>query len=163
MGIWWTLFGATVAALAVFLWVRRPGLANWRQRNLERAQQNFRIQRERLEAVFLHKAANSGRPRGLRWTGCDFGDDVTYARERRHGALLAFVSVTISFEAIEGGPMEDVEAVGNLRAATAIFTCTRDGWKTDGRAVFNLEPAEAIARYEHEFELVGHTGQNVDG
>ena len=46
---------------------------------------------------------------------------MAYARHRRSGELSAFVSVTIGFEAIEGGDMEDVEAVGNLRAATAVF------------------------------------------
>ena len=46
-------------------------------------------------------------------------------RERGTGLLLALTPVTIAFEAIEGGPMEGVEAVGNLRAATAVFTYVR--------------------------------------
>jgi hypothetical protein len=43
--------------------------------------------------------------------------------------------------------MEEVEAVGNLRAGTAIFVWRGGEWQTDGRAVFNLEPAETLAKY----------------
>ena len=65
------------------------------------------------------------------------------------------VAVTIGFEAVEGGGMEDVEAVGNLRAATAVFRVERGNWATDGRPLFNLNPAEAIAYYQDNLELVG--------
>jgi hypothetical protein len=62
--------------------------------------------------------------------------------------------VTIGFEAIEGGGMEDVEAVGNLRAATAIFTWAGADWTTAGRAVFNLEPREVLERYRENLDPV---------
>ena len=65
------------------------------------------------------------------------------------------MAVTISFEAIPGGPMEDVEAVSNLRAATAVFRLAGNRWQTEGRAVFNLNPTEAIAYYRDELEIVG--------
>jgi hypothetical protein len=122
---------------------------------LARARQEFRRQRERLEARFLKLASASGKPRGLRWTDCEFDNDVAYARDRRTGQVSAFVAVTIAFEAIVGGPMEDVEAVGNLRAATAVFYYQNGSWQTDGRAVFNLNPTEAIAYYRDSFELLG--------
>ena len=70
-----------------------------------------------------------------------------FAVDRVSGELYAFVAATISFSAIEGGGMEEVEAVGNLRAATAVFV-HRDGrWTTDGRVVFNLDPAGAVSHY----------------
>ena len=100
-------------------------------------------------------ASSSGKPKGLRWTNCDFENDVAYARDRHTGELCAFVAVTISFEAIEGGLMEGVEAVGNLRAATAMFRTHRDHWQTEGRAIFNLNPAEAIAHYPQDLEKIG--------
>ena len=65
------------------------------------------------------------------------------------------LGVTIAFEAIEGGGMEEVEAVGNLRAATAVFRHDRAGWRTDGRVMFNLNPTEAIAYYQDQLEMVG--------
>ena len=84
-----------------------------------------------------------------------FDDEVTYARHRQTGELCAFVGATIAFEAIEGGGMEDVEAVGNLRAATAVFRLDRGRWQTDGRAIFNLNPAEAIAYYQDNLVMIG--------
>ena len=80
---------------------------------------------------------------------------MIYARHRQSGELSAFVGVTIGFEAIEGGGMEDVEAVGNLRAATAVFRVERGDWATDGRALFNLTPTEAVNYYQDNLELVG--------
>jgi hypothetical protein len=58
-------------------------------------------------------------------------------------------------EAVEGGGMEEVEAVSNLRAATAVFSFDeKTRWTTDGRAIFNLNPAEAIQYYQANLELV---------
>ena len=43
-------------------------------------------------------------------------------------------------------------AVGNLRAATAVFTNNGRGWTTQGRVVFNLEPPEVLQRYRESLE-----------
>src|SRR5487761_1298824 len=94
--------------------VFRPVRSALRASRYERARREFHHCRERLEAKFFQIAAASGKPRGLRWTSCDFDDDVSYARDRRSRELCAFVAVTIGFEAVEGGGMEHVEAVGNL-------------------------------------------------
>jgi hypothetical protein len=139
--------------IAALVW--RPIRRSLREAQLAKARLDFHRQRERLEAKFFELAAASGKPRGLRWVGCDFDDDVAYARDRHSGELAALVAVTISFEAIPGGPMEHVEAVSNLRAATAVFRLDKDRWKTDGRAVFNLNPTEAIAYYRDDLEIVG--------
>lgn len=139
--------------LAVLAW--RPIRTRMREKELARVQRTFHLQREHLEARFLRLASSTGKPRGLEWVRCDFDDDVIYARHRHSGELSAFVSVTIGFEAIEGGGMEEVAAVSNLRAATAVFRVERGTWATDGRAIFNLNPAEAIAYYQDNLELVG--------
>ncbi len=70
-----------------------------------------------------------------------------FAGDAKTAELFALAPVTISFAAIPGGGMEEVEAVGNLRAGTAIFVWRGGEWQTDGRAVFNLEPAETLAKY----------------
>ena len=152
---WWAVAAVGVAALVAtgMLWRRlRVRLAHAEYQRFRAA---FHLQRERLEAKFFELAAGSGKPRGLRWTDCNFDDDVTYARHRQTGELCAFVAVTIAFDAIEGGGMEDVEAVGNLRTATAVFRLDRGRWDTDGRAIFNLNPAEAIVYYQDNLVLVG--------
>lgn len=149
---------AAVGALVVFVW--RPIRAALRASRYERARRDFHRCRERLEAKFMQLAGESGKPRGLRWASCDFEDDVSYARDRRSGELRAFVAVTIGFEAVEGGGMEDVEAVANLRAATAEFRLLDGRWRTEGRAIFNLNPTEAIDYYRENLELVG---QEIQG
>ncbi|MEX2113865.1 MAG: hypothetical protein WD845_11810 [Pirellulales bacterium] len=147
------VFLAVVVTFVVLAW--RPVRARLRQRDLARARKDFRRTREHLEAKFVQLASQSGKPRGLEWVRCDFEDDVVYARNRRSGEISAFVGVTIGFEATVGGGMEEVEAVSNLRAATAVFRIERGKWRTDGRALFNLNPSEAVAFYQENLELVG--------
>ena len=120
----------------------------------EKAREEFRIRREWLEAEFVKQASRSGKPRGLAWADCDFENEVCFARDRVSGELRALVAVTIRFEAIVGGGMEHVEAVSNLRSATAVFLYSHSHWHTDGRAVFNLSPHETIRHFAHELEPV---------
>lgn len=151
---WVLVGGVIVAAVGALVW--RPLKRRLRANELVRARSLFHKQREHLEAKFFQLAAASGKPRGLAWTNIDFDDDVTYARQRDTGELSSLVGVTISFEAIEGGGMEHVEAVSNLRAATAVFIFRQGKWATDGRALFNLNPTEAVEFYHDNLELVGH-------
>lgn len=145
------LFVLLIAALA--WWPLRRAAAEAR---LRRARREFHRRREWLEARFFERAAHSGKPRDLRWVECRFDDAVHYARHRKTGELCALVAVTVSFEAVEGGLMEDVEAVGNLRAATAVFRFADNQWQAEGRVMFNLNPSEAIAYYGEHLELVEH-------
>lgn len=123
MSSWWwivPIVGVTGSAAAFFA-LRGPLNRRRLAAEYSQARRTFHPQRERLEMKFLQLASKSGKPRGLRWVNCDFENGVAYARDRQTKALCAFVGVTISFEAVEGGGMEEVEAVGNLRAATAVF------------------------------------------
>lgn len=151
--------GIAVAILFVIAAVllRKPVLA-WRdQREADRGRRDFRRQRELLEAKFFDLAAVSGKPRGLRWVDCDWLETVTFARDRQTGLLTAFVAVNISFEAIEGGDMEDVAAVGNIRDAAAVFHYQKGHWGTGGRALFNMNPNDALDRLQGQFEPL-HVG-----
>jgi len=125
-----------------------------RQKRFQRAGKDFRMQRERLEAKFFDLAAGSGKPRGLRWLDCDWDDAVTFARDRRGGTLTAFVGVSIRFEAVEGSHMQDVPAVAQDKIASAVFHYKGGLWGTGGRALFNLRPEQALARYADQFEAV---------
>lgn len=151
--MWWILLpvaGLTVAAAGVFLW--RPVREILGEVQMERARELFHLQRERLEAKFVDLAAASGKPKGLEWADCDWADEVVFARDRQSGMLTALVGVIVRFEAVPGGPMEDVEAVANLRNATGVFFYRRGQWATSGRALFNLNPDEALAHLQDQFQ-----------
>ena len=157
MEIFLVAFGALVAIAGVVMGIVAPRMRRTAaEATFARARKEFHTQREYLEAKFFELAAQSGKPRGLEWTNCDFQDDVAYARNRDNGDFVALVAVTIRFAAIEGGGMEEVEAVGNLRAATAVFQYVGNRWRTEGRAIFNLEPDEAIRHFHSSLEMVAH-------
>jgi hypothetical protein len=147
---WFFAFLFLLVAWLVWALVR-PSLFT---RRIERALKQFVRDRDKLEAAFFNAAASSGKPRGLAWKQCAFQQGVLMARDRANGELVGLVGVTIGFEAIPGGAMEDVEAVGNLRAATAVFTNNGREWTTQGRAVFNLEPREVLVRYKDSLDAV---------
>ena len=117
------------------------------------ARELFQIRREMLEARFLTLASQSGKPRDVIWVDCDFESLVCFARDKHTRQLRALVGVTIRFEAVEGGAMEDVPNVDNLKAATAVFRFENGQWVTDGRAIFNLNPAETIKHFQNELEM----------
>lgn len=153
--LWGTLLAlAIVAALAGLGLAWKPFRRRQRQREEHRAVHDFRLQREQLEARFFDLAQQRGLPRGLRWLECDWLSEVAFARDRDSGLLTAFVAVNIRFEAVEGGDMEDVEAVGTVRDAAAVFHYNHGRWGTGGRALFNMNPRDAMTRLEGQFDPI---------
>jgi hypothetical protein len=125
---------------------------------IEQAQRLFARQREHLEWQFFQAASASGKPRGLRWKAIDWEPGVEFARERSSGQLAALVGVTIQFEAVAGSDMEGLPAVGNLRNASAVFFFHQGRWHTVGKAVFNLNPDEALAYFHNQYERISSSG-----
>jgi len=150
----WSYALLAVAAIVGLVLAWKFLRARRHQQAFSRAREDFHRVRERLEAQFHRLAASSGKPRGLEWVDCEFADEVAYARDRQSGELAAFVGVAIRFAAIEGGDMEDVEAVSNIRSATAVFLRRDQKWITEGRAIFNLSPPQAIERFGRTMEPV---------
>jgi hypothetical protein len=148
--IWFFVVAGAIASWLVWVAVRPKLYARF----VQRAVVEFGKNRDLLESNFFRAASLSGKPRGLAWKQCSFGDGILLGRDRANGELIALVPVTIGFEAIEGGGMEDVEAVGNLRAATAVFTNNGREWTTQGRAVFNLEPREVLDKFRESLEPI---------
>lgn len=148
----WLLLVPVPVIAALLAW--RPLRSFSREVQAERARESFKLQRERLEAIFLREAQATGKPRGLRWTAIDWDDKVVFARERRSGQIAALIGATIRFEAVEGGDMEGLPAVGNLRNASAVFFFHRGHWHTVGKAVFNLNPDEALEHFKNQYERV---------
>jgi hypothetical protein len=146
---------AAAVAVVIVLLLLRPLRAFGKDVQVERARELFKLQRERLEAKFLVAAAATGKPRGLRWKDCQWGEEVELVRERRTGQIAALAGVTIQFEAVEGSDMEGLPAVGNLRNASAVFFFHRGHWDTVGKAVFNLNPDEAVEHFKKQYERIG--------
>ncbi|QDT54306.1 hypothetical protein Pan44_23350 [Caulifigura coniformis] len=140
--------------LALLIFGARPLLNFLRRREAQTARRLFKLRRESLEAKFFELASRAGKPRGLIWKECDWQEPVTFARDLESGLLTAFVGVEIHFEAVEGGDMEDVEAVSTIRDAAAVFHYRAGQWGTGGKALFNMNPADAITRLEGQFEPV---------
>jgi len=149
MGYFWIILAiAAMAIVGIAVTSLKRLQATRTAGNRERAINEFAAERDDLTGLFLRIAAASGKPRGLRWSGCELSGPPLFAIDDATGELIALIAATISFAAIEGGGMEEVEAVSNLRSATAVFMHRGDGWITDGRVIFNLEPAEALAKFQ---------------
>lgn len=140
------------AGLAFYFW--RRGRAADPQVQLESIRGFFEVERARLQAQFFQAAGASGKPRGLRWKECVWNELIEWVRDKQSGQLMVLVGVTISFEAIEGGDMEGVEAAGNLRNASAVFYWQDGEWRTSGRAIFNLNPSEAVEHFKGGYERI---------
>lgn len=152
--VWLILVAAAVGALLVGA-AFRPVQRVWRKARFAEAQRDFHRQREHLEAKFLLLGMRRNRPSGLRWVDCDFDDDVAYARSRSTGHLSAFVAVTVVLEDPATDGMARGDSHDNLRAGTAVFRFDGRHWETDGQAIFNLSPTEAIVLYQRDLEIVG--------
>lgn len=140
---------ALVGAIAAVAWQLRRTRVSW-----EDVRARFERDRPGLQAQFFAAAAASGKPRGLRWKECQWSGLTEWVRDRSTGQIHVLVGVTISFEAIAGSDMEGVEAVGNLRNASAVFFLQGGQWQTAGRAVFNLNPAEAVEHLKASYERI---------
>jgi hypothetical protein len=101
---------------------------------------------QNLSDQFLHAANATGKPRGLRWKSCELAGEPMFAIDKKSGEILALSGATIGFEAIPGGDMEEVEAVGDIRYVTVVFVYRDGKWQANGRAIMNLEPAQAMNR-----------------
>jgi hypothetical protein len=140
-------------AVAVFLLRRRPKPQT--ATPLVQAKRRFHVQREGLEAKFLKLAAAQVKPEAPRWSDCSFADDVAYVRNRTTGELSAFVAVTLASADVSASAASTIDPLGNLQVGTAVFRFDRDHWVTDGRAILNLSPGEAVRYYRHDLEMVG--------
>lgn len=143
------------ALFVAYAWVRR-GLGRSRRAERERRQATEAFATDTgLGERFRAAAEATGKPRGLNWHRCELSEDPPIlARDTATGELMALAGVTIAFEATPDGGMEEVEAVSDLRDATAVFAWRGSRWETDGRTVFNLRPAETLERYRDSLTAV---------
>lgn len=109
-----------------------------------------------LQQDFFALAAQSGKPRDLRWVSSDWLDELLIVADEENQLISAFASINIGFEAVEGGDMEDVKAVSTIRDGTAVFHFQDEGWGSAGRVVFNMTPAKAAEHMIPDADTVFH-------
>ena len=118
------------------------------------AERLFRSVRPELEERFRALAGRDGKPAGLRWVGCEFAGEPVFA-PAPDGRLDAVLAVTIRFEPIPGGEMDEVPAARLPRNAAALFHhrpaprwafWSAGRWGTGGRVLFNHTPEAAAER-----------------
>jgi hypothetical protein len=114
-----------------------------------------------LQRDFFELAAQSGKPRGLRWLSCDWLQELLIVVEQDSHLMSAFSSVNLGFEAIEGGDMEEVEAVSTIRDGSAVFHFQNDSWGSAGRVVFNMNPTLAAEHLIPEAAIAFHRKHRV--
>lgn len=141
------IISVVVVILLVWLLLRAgPPLVLIQQRLQERL--------DELHAEHFQLAANSGKPRGLRWKHIEWEAEPKLAKERTSGLWIALLGATIQFEAIEGSDMEGLPAVNNLRVATGIFFYDRGDWHTSGRMIFNMTPDDVAQQFTETYESI---------
>ncbi|MEQ9408811.1 MAG: hypothetical protein RIK87_13835 [Fuerstiella sp.] len=104
---------------------------------------SFQQHRQELQENCIEMASAAGKPRGLKWTQSEWLDSFAVVRNPVDDMVTLFQGVNLSFEAIEGGEMEGVEAVSMVRDATAVFHFQNHRWGTGGRVLFNMTPEMA--------------------
>ena len=122
------------------------------------AERLFRSVRPELEERFGALAGRDGKPAGLRWADMDFAGEPIFVVAPT-GRLDALLPVTVRFEPIPGGGMEEVNAARLPRSAVALFhhrpgpwwlprwlPWSRGAWGTGGRVLFNHTPETAAER-----------------
>ena len=154
-GYLWIILATALLGLSAIAILWRPLLISWREARFVEARRNFHLQRERLEAKFMILGMVEDRAIEDRWSDCRFDDDVAYARSRASGELSAFVAVTIHVDDPSSPIMIEGDLGDTSCEATAVFRFDGHHWDTEGRAIFNLTPTEAIHFFERDLEMVG--------
>jgi len=113
--------------------------------HIERAQQLFLMQRERLQEQFSRAAAVAGMGEPY-----EFEQDVTFVRERRTGHILALVELRLG----NTGAADGTTPVGTPRKGSGIFFLERGHWHTAGKMIPEMSPLEVLDRLQGQYEPV---------
>ena len=151
MVAWYILATAVLLGVVVGVLVWSPIRAAVRNARFADARRDFHLRREWLEAKFIGRAASNAKGDAFRWVECEFDNDVAYVRNRSTGELDAFVAITVGLE-----DTDDHRRTDRYQAGTAVFRFLRSHWDTEGVALLNLTPSEAVRFYQENLEIVAH-------
>src|SRR5437868_1813561 len=131
------VWAALVPFCVVAAWViaRRPLRDAFEDMNLDRAREQFRFQREGLEARFLTALERIDPVEKLRWDEARWRDEVVWARDRRTRRILALVGVTF-----ENEPFGNAYTDPPARHSTALFEYRKGKWLAEGKRLDEIRP-----------------------
>ena len=126
----------------------------WRKLDSRRnARALFLRHRPQLQDAFFAAAAASGKLRGpSRWKSCEWEPAVEFARERATGSLTALAGVVIEFEADRGRRHGRRGRGRQLAQRLGRLLLSRRPLANHGKTVFNLNPDEALVRFQNQYE-----------
>ena len=149
--IWlWLIPVFIILALGVGVFAYRHARLFGHHIQIERTQQLFLLQHDRLEAQFFQAAAARGEPPGLRWKSCAFDENVLFARERTTGQLTALVGMRAELESVENANGQPRPAE-ELRQAAALFYFRRGHWHA-GKAILDMTPAQVLEQLQAQYQ-----------
>jgi hypothetical protein len=146
--IWGAILPACLLGLLMVLgrWVTPRASAS---HSFDHAREQFRYEREWLEARFLTAMADVDPVLRLRWEHAHWQDDVVWARDRLSGCLLALVGVRFDINPFD----DETDLTAAPRRTTVVFHYRRGRWQTDAACLEATEPHEALLR-DRRFEPV---------
>lgn len=138
--------------LAACLILRRPLRQFTEELHVDTARDQFRQQREWLEARFLSALGRVDPIERLRWDEAHWHNDVIWARDRQSRVFLALIGVHFDGQSYDelGDPLP--------RHSTALFEFRKGRWHAEGKRLDEVRPDEAVFRH-HRFEpvpVIGH-------
>jgi hypothetical protein len=99
-----------------------------------------------LAVDYFRYATAAGAPRGLKWLRAEFVGEPLFVTDRRTRRPTALVPLAVEVEPAEGSGLDDVPAARIPRTVTATFVFENAAWKPTGKPLFNLVPADVVAR-----------------
>jgi hypothetical protein len=147
MGMGFLIWTGVLPVCFVVAWLilRRPLRLFLEDLHLDHARDQFRLQREWLEARFVSSLNQNDPIEGQRWDDAHWHDEVYWARDRQSRRLLALVGV--HFES------DPFEVVSTHRMSTALFEYRKGRWSAEGKRLNEVRPDEAVGRNQR-FEPV---------
>ena len=136
------IWGGVVPACLFAAWaiLRRPVRQFAEDLHLDHARDQFRMQREWLEARFLGALARADPIERLRWEDAHWHDELIWARDRQSRTLLALIGVHFDDPTfVEFGE-------SHPRHSTALFEFRKGRWYAEGKRLDELCPDEAMLR-----------------
>jgi hypothetical protein len=135
---------------AAWLILRRPVRQFSEEMHVDRAREQFRKQREWLEARFLGALAKVDLIERVRWEDAHWHDEVLWARDRQTRIFLALIGVHFNSHSFD--------ELGELhpRHATALFEYRKGRWIADGKRLDEVRPDEAVLHHQRFEPVVTH-------